>query len=383
MAANLGHARGLEPGLSLQTTVADKQMHPQLTSLPTATAAAASEAARQPSPLEWFFEKLQPTDQELKPILPDGNAVPDPLPTAVLKKLAFVAVSVSMKRGLTPETCAALGFRANFRENECLLRAMRALFDWDALLDSGLWLEADPKRNLDRRPNSQYFGLGLVGRRPESERRHRDEKHQWGWSQPILIPYFDAAGRLVKLRPHKAGAAGGTHAGAERLYVPRALPTGPGTPVSLEKFSTVIVCEGEFKAAAIWQEIGAGARLNYGDPHPAVGVCALPGISFARNLSYRGQLGDWLRAVGCRRAIVAFDDEEKHDKPLRQRLDAAKYSRYLAQHLSRHAHVAGMHLRLPGEWRNSKGKADWDGALAKLLEQRRAAQTAPTPEATR
>ena len=51
--------------------------------------------------------------------------------------------------------------------------------------------------------------------------------------------------------------------------------------------------------------------------------CALPGISFARNYNYRSELDDWLRAVECRKVIVAFDDEDKSGKPLRQRLDAA------------------------------------------------------------
>ena len=95
-------------------------------------------------------------------------------------------------------------------------------------------------------------------------------------------------------------------------------------------------------------------------------MCALPGISFARNYNYRSELDDWLRAVECRKVIVAFDDEDKSGKPLRQRLDAVKYARYLACDLAKKLHVTGLFLQLPKEWRNAKGKADWDGALAML-----------------
>jgi hypothetical protein len=136
---------------------------------------------------------------------------------------------------------------------------------------------------------------------------------------------------------------------------------------SVERFQTVIICEGEHKSQVIWQEIGAGAELNYGDTAAPVGVCALPGISFAKNLNYRADLEDWLQAVECRRVIVAFDDEDKSDKPMRQRFDALKYARYLAIDLARKLHLTGLVATLPHEWRNAKGKADWDGAMVKLL----------------
>jgi hypothetical protein len=130
----------------------------------------------------------------------------------------------------------------------------------------------------------------------------------------------------------------------------------------VEKFSTVVICEGEYKAAAIWQEIGGG----WVEAEP-VGVCAIPGISFARNIEMRADLEAWLVAVGCRRALVAFDDEDNSDRPMRLRHDAKKYARYLAIDLARKLHLTGLVVTLPVEWRNANGKADWDGAIAEML----------------
>jgi hypothetical protein len=136
-----------------------------------------------------------------------------------------------------------------------------------------------------------------------------------------------------------------------------------------EAFYTVVITEGEFKAAALWQVVGLGRKDGL-DP---VGVCALPGISFARNYEVRQMLEDWLHAVRCRRVVVAFDSEEKGDPSLpsfktdwRKRFDANKYARYLATDLYHRVHVTGLVGVLPNAWRNSKGKADWDGALVML-----------------
>jgi len=79
-----------------------------------------------------------------------------------------------------------------------------------------------------------------------------------------------------------------------------------GRPRRWSSFTRVVICEGEFKAAVLWQEIGLGAALNYDDTVAAVGVCALPGISFVKNLNYRAELDEWLCAVECRKVIVAL-----------------------------------------------------------------------------
>ncbi len=294
--------------------------------------------------LREFFKKLQPTHEQLNP---EGNG--------------FKRETLLDKRGLTQATCEALGFRANPREgNEKNLLELQEKFTWKELRASGLWLEADQEKNLERRMNTQFCGKGQVGRKPEHERKNDNDKYLWGWCEPVLIPYFNERGELIKLRPHKGGASTGTIAGQQRIYVPRDFRYCAST---VEKFFTVVVCEGEYKAAAVWQTIGGG-RANGRDP---VGVCAIPGISFARNIEVREDLEMWLKAVGCQRLIVAFDDEDKSDKPMRQRHDAQKYARYLAIYLGKKLHLAGLVVTLPKKWRNANGKADWDGALAMLL----------------
>jgi hypothetical protein len=107
-----------------------------------------------------------------------------------------------------------------------------------------------------------------------------------------------------------------------------------------------------------------------GYKHP-VGVCALPGISFVRNEDYREDLDEWLQAVECKTVIVAFDDEDKSHKPLRKRFDSVIFAQYLVSDLARKLHVTAKYLKLPTEWRNAKGKADWDGYASMFLERMR------------
>ena len=152
----------------------------------------------------------------------------------------------------------------------------------------------------------------------------------------------------------------------------------------MEKFYTVVICEGEYKAMAIWQTVGLGARLQVptdtgvaGSHLPAnfepIGVCALPGISYVMNMEMRDELERWLQAVKMPgrklRVIVAFDDEDKSNKPLKQRFDAQIMARVLAIKLAESIHAEALVCTLPKAWRNARGKADWDGALAMMLNQ--------------
>lgn len=322
--------------------------------------------------LRLFYDRLKPTDVQMVPFLP-GSPLPDPIPNEVLRKIKFKPVSLYERRGHTPKSCVELGYRANPRSNEGILRTLAQELGMDEMIAAGLYLEADPRRKLERRPNPQFYGKGQVGKKPETERRDEDDKWQWGWCEPVLIPYFDALGQVIKLRPHKGGAKASTVAGEEHIYVPRAYRTAGDR---VEKFPEVVICEGEYKASAIWQTIGAGAEEWFGDQ--PVGVCALPGISFSKSPAMREELEDWLREVECKKGYVAFDDEDNSHKPLRQRFDAQIYARYLAEDLQRKLHIPFKVVTLPREWRNSKGKADWDGALAKLV-QAEAVQDAAAP----
>jgi hypothetical protein len=347
-----------------------------------------------------FFEKLFPTESQISPYLDQGvwlcekcgivsakqckkcetaarwiESLPDPLPAAIAKKIKFRTVSMFQARGITPISCQVLGLRANPPENETVLEDLAQLFSWEECRASGTWLESDGKRKLPRRPNAQFHGKGQIGKKPERERKGKDDKWVWGFGCPVIIPYFDEAGDVIKLRPHKGGAPSGTISGRPRIYVPRDFKKCADV---VEKFYTVVICEGEYKAIAIWQTLGTGALLQVGadgkllinDPRfEPIGVCALPGISYVTNVEIRMDLERWLREVGARRVIVAFDDEDKSDRPMRQRFDAQRDSRVLAIELAQGLHIETKVCVLPREWRNEKGKADWDGALQKFLVQ--------------
>ena len=303
---------------------------------------------------------------------------------------------LSDKRGLTSDTIARLGFKSNPKSNRRLLIELSKSYAWEELKASGLWLPG--KEQKTRRPNAQFCGYLQLARKPKSHRKNPDDKAVWGWcdegwctkceqtskvlsesqvcsccgsklkaGDAILIPYFSPNGDLIALRPHKGGAPEGTAASAMHVYIPR-----PVVPSGEERFPEVIITEGELKAAALWQILGAGRT----DGQTPLGVAALPGIYFAKNLAIREELHYWLRAVHCRRVIVAYDYEDKgnpafkdaYQSDPRKRFDAQIWARYLATSLSKKLHIRGEVFLLPEKWAIN-GKADWDGALAKLLDE--------------
>jgi len=93
-------------------------------------------------------------------------------------------------------------------------------------------------------------------------------------------------------------------------------------------------------------------------------VCAIPGINFGNNHDVRADLESWLQAAQCRQVVVAFDDQDKAGRPMREQHEALIWARYLAADLARSLLIKGKVLVLPTAWRDEKGKADWDGALA-------------------
>lgn len=281
------------------------------------------------------------------------------------------------KRGLTSITSRALGFRSNPRSNQQIIESMVAAHGWSKMITSGLALAADPEHKLDNRVNMQFCGKGQTGKILKSERKNPNIKSKWGWSLPPFIPYFDTDENVITLRPHKGGAPARTAAGSKSLYIPRAFTPPFDGP---EKFNTVVITEGEFKAAALWQTVGVGAR-QFVDEHnrplfndEPYGICAVPGISYAKHIETRALLEDWLRSVGCRRVIVGFDYEIKWDPALasyeedpNRRYDSLAYAFYLASDLSQKLRLQGRVCLLPKAWTNANGKADWDGALATIV----------------
>ena len=129
-----------------------------------------------------------------------------------------------------------------------------------------------------------------------------------------------------------------------------------------ESYRVCVACESEYKAAGLWQEVGAGSSYA-----PALGVCGIPGISFGKHFELRLELEAWLEQVGCNKLIVAYDDQDPAGRPMRDRHQATIQSSYLSHDLSRKLAIIGLTCLLPKNWRDDKGKADWDGALTKLF----------------
>lgn len=301
------------------------------------------------------------------------------------------------KRGLTPETVAATGLRSNQKSNREILLEMEKHFPPMVLLDSGLWKYPSDKsggEDFGKKPvpNAQYYGMALLPKRdPETGKKMRDEdgkpiteavwgdpacpicRKEWGCKDhpgPVLIPYFDAAGELIHLRPHK----GMMRDRAPRFFVVRparsyleeqtpgrrrqlqersvATAAVPGITMAkmllpdiedwLENLTAnlAVVTEGEFKALALWQEL---------DEDPT---------------------GTLVRQV-----VVAYDNENKSDPALAsyqeedwKQLEVEVWSRFLAGLLAKQG-FAAMVGRLPDAWRDAKGKADWDGRLSFRLKE--------------
>jgi hypothetical protein len=144
------------------------------------------------------------------------------------------------------------------------------------------------------------------------------------------------------------------------FYVVRAKSQANGERNLQVKPEFALVTEGEFKAAALWQVLGGAAEIG-----------ALPGITMAKPLL--GDVEDWLETTAVRQVVVGYDNEEKGEESLPgfqrekfRRYDSHIWARYLARRLSSQGYE-GKVCVLPDEWRDKKGKADWDGHLAALV----------------
>ena len=273
------------------------------------------------------------------------------------------------KRGLHAPAVEALGFRSNVTENRALLLQMEHEFPMLALIDSGLWTQSE-RATEPPKPNAQYYGMALMEKRDEATgKKVRDRDGNavvdcvWDELGPILIPYFDAAGQLFHLRPHKGMLTGRT----PRFYVVRAsaayrlehsqfkpgnigVAALPGITMAKTLFGDVeewledlraqyaIITEGEFKAAALWQTLN-GQETTVEPP-------------------------------AVRQVIVGYDNEDKSNQALPgyqeedwKRHDAEVWARYLARQIAKEGYD-GKVAHIPNDWRDAKGKADWDYRLS-------------------
>jgi len=349
------------------TVPAAPPVHPGADGSPAIPSAAAESATRASSspgdgpPSGGGDEPPMPTGEE--PDLPedDSGHVHEVL-EAFYKRLTLSDADVDqlwIRRALTRGTCRML--RSNPKENREIIESLADQFPMTALVESGLWKS---EYGHEPKPNPQFCGWGITGRKKKSDAESEGGDFEWGWSNPVLIPYFDDLGKLTGLRPHKGMMKGKS----AQLYIP--FPDLENQ----KEFETAIICEGEFKALAVLQALGELRNHNTG--RPAFGVCSLPGISLSKRQGggwwIRDALEKWLRASGARQVVVAFDNEEKGDPKLPaykpdewKRFETQAWARYLADQLMRENYDARV-LVLPKEWRDENGKADWDGALMLL-----------------
>ncbi len=217
------------------------------------------------------------------------------------------------KRGFTDSTIDLLKFRSGGQQMVEIIEKLREKFPDIDLKDAGIVIEVN---------GSLACNSILLEDR-------------------ILIPYLDEHNKVYHLRPHKSGFKG--------------LPIHPYCRLFLKEHpSEIVITEGEFKAAALYQ-MGI----------PAI---AIPGISSFADKNYE-RLIELLRENGVKKVIIIFDNEIKDDpafpnfkeKPV-DRYDTDFWSYMMTYKLGREGFTARCG-KLPDEWR-IQGKIDFDGALA-------------------
>lgn len=286
-----------------------------------------SESGQKKTPLERFFELALPLS-------------------------AADREELHVKRGLSYEAIDRAQLRTNDAPNEKALWQVGKEFGVGVCVRVGLFRPGDKRKQHARpRPAGQYYGWGRVGKKsaepdPEGDIDYDDlstDEFEWahkstGKVNPILIPYFDRAGKLIGLRPHKGFPKGQK----PRLFVAR---TRGGT--------SCVITEGEFKALAL------------ADVLTEWSVGAIPGIQMCKNYDVWNDLKRWLAECGPNQVVVAFDNEDKsHKARFEARYDAPIWARVLALKLEAEGYAVAI-ATLPDDWRVD-GKADWDGALAKF-----------------
>lgn len=303
--------------------------------------------------------------------LSDPAATPSTLAIAALREF-YSSIKLSLeetgrlwqKRGLLPETALAFGLKSNPRSNLEILQSLAQKFPIAALLDAGLWVH---RKGEAPKPNPMFYGYGRTSKKPKEQRRSENDKWNYAWCEPTLIPYFDDRGEVIFLRPHRDQVAGVTN----RLFIPHQArqTTNDDKPESCRQ---ALITEGELKILAALQVLAAS---DLGENKWA--GAALPGITNAKSMF--ADILDWLDSIGAREVVIVYDNEDKSREFLLDgqknpsfvaeeydRYDSVAWARYLALQLNKE----GFHTsvgNLPDEWRDEKGKADWDGALVHLL----------------
>jgi len=215
---------------------------------------------------------------------------------------------LKVQRGFTDDTIERLRFRSTGPHLESAILAVKDKFDFKRTKESGLIDDLGPTPKLLK--------------------------------ENILIPYFDATGRVIYIRLHKDALHG--------LRIPVYCP-GP-----LQSFT--ILAESEYKAAACWQWGFSAVGI--------AGVSACAGRNYPLPL-----LLDILKSHSVGSVCVIFDNEIKDNPQFKNfkphfwdRWDTQHYSYLMAVKLAEDGYETSVAV-LPSTWMQN-GKIDLDSALA-------------------
>lgn len=219
-------------------------------------------------------------------------------------------------RGFTPQTIKRCKFVSGGEYISAFDKDLREEFTTEELITSCIYTETEP-----------------------SEGEKTEKITQILLENRIIIPYIDQNDVCYNLRPHKLGLTGKE----PQIY----------QKCDIKENETVIITEGEFKAAAAVQ-IG-------------LSCVAIPGISSFAD-KHKGRLCETLKDYKVKNAIIVFDKEIKDDPKLpnykenkHKRWDTPYFAWYMAQEMTK----VGIKTRiaeLPESWMEN-GKVDIDLAV--------------------
>lgn len=219
------------------------------------------------------------------------------------------------KRGFSDETINSLMFRSLGKHVAQIVEHLQQAFTKDDLVNAGIMVKTKTKAYIIE------------------EQLLQDR---------ILIPYMDIDNYIYHVRPHKLGFAN--------------FPNHVYCPFLLKQLPTnhIILTEGEFKAAALWQ-LGI----------PAL---AIPGTSSFSKKNFE-RLINILKRLGISRVTVVFDNEVKDNPSFpnykaqpENRFDT-QYWAYIIAYKLNYGGIEADIATLPDQWREN-GKIDFDAALA-------------------
>jgi hypothetical protein len=262
------------------------------------------------------------------------------------------------KRGFTKETIEQAGYRSSSRDNRAALAPLLEKYPHPLLLSLGIC--SKDLETQEVKINAQLTGWGLV------KRGESGEKDKFDWVNPVLIPYRDKEGKCVGIRPHKGGLSSKRfmhEMGYERSFRSVQTRSHPYTnwlfyvrPTAWS--NSCVLTEGEHKANALGQ--------------CGIPAMAVPGIQMPANRIFLEEVIEKLRSAGIREITVCYDSEDKSHKPDPwDREHVVVWAKYACEKLRKNGFATKLCF-IPEDMRmddagkpDPKGKADWDGLLAK------------------